>query len=68
MDGDFLRSFFRFLEEASPEELRDRLEKLRSVRKQLREPRVRADSRFLARQIDEELRARWEVRRLATSR
>jgi len=65
MERDFLRSFFRFLEEATLEELRDRRDKLRSVRKHLREPGVKADRRFLARRIDEELQARWELRQVA---
>ena len=53
-----MRAFFRFLEEATDDELVQRRDALRQVLDGLTEEGVIADARFLLRKIEEEMLAR----------
>lgn len=58
MDKDEWRSLFRFLDEASEEELRGRLDRAREVLSIVRTPDVKSDARRVVRLLEQELLTR----------
>ncbi len=58
MDKDDWKSFFRFLDEASDREIRQKLTRVEATLKQLRSASVRSDVRRMQRLLEQELVAR----------
>ena len=65
MDKEFWSSFLRFLEDASDDELQDRIEKTNRLLQRLRSTDVKADARRMIRFMEQELLARSQARALA---
>jgi hypothetical protein len=64
MDKEWWKAFFRWLEQAIPEELqRRKAELLEFARKKLDDPDVKADAKRMVRLIDQELLAHASVSR-----
>ena len=65
MDKEFWSSFLRFLEDASDDELQNRIEKTNRLLQRLRSAAVKADARRIIRLMEQELLARSQARALA---
>lgn len=65
MDKQFWKAFIRFLDEASQEEIRGRMDQTKLfLEKHATTSDVRSDARRLIKFMEQELLARWDLARL----
>lgn len=55
LDKDFVRTFFRWLEDASNDALQKKQQELRNLNEIIQDPDVKADLRYLLRLLESEL-------------